>query len=66
MTSWAVADEQRVWITPWTTAFTVVCEACAKLGDTFATVQGSLELDVLRSTVECPRGHRVRVERDGR
>ena len=55
-----------MWITPWTTAFTAVCEACAKLGDTFATVQGSLELDVLRGTVECPRGHRVRVEREGR
>jgi hypothetical protein len=64
--SWAVLDEQRVWITPWTTSFTVLCDACAKLGDAFTTVQGSLELDVLRATIECPRGHRLRVEREGR
>jgi hypothetical protein len=65
MASWAVVDEQRVWITERTTGFTVVCETCAKLGE-FTTVQGSLELDVLRATVECPRGHRLRVEREGR
>jgi hypothetical protein len=63
--SW-VLDEQRVWITPRTTAFTVVCEACAQQGKPFPSVQGSLSLDAVRGTVECPRGHRLRVERDGR
>jgi hypothetical protein len=63
--SW-VLDEQRVWITPRTTAFTVVCEACAQQGVLFPSVEGSLALDAVRGTVECPRGHRLRVERDGR
>jgi len=31
-----------------------------------AVVQANLALDVLRGTVECSRGHRLRVEREGR
>jgi hypothetical protein len=31
-----------------------------------ATVHGYLPLDAQRGSVECPRGHHLRVERDGR
>jgi hypothetical protein len=68
--SWAVLTEQTVWVSPRATSFTVVCDACAELaaGDGYgaAIVQGSLPLDVQRGTLECPRGHRLRVEREGR
>ena len=53
MASWALLQEQTVWISPRATSFSVVCEAC-------------IELDVMRGTVECARGHRLRVEREGR
>jgi hypothetical protein len=66
MAAWTVLDEQRVWISPRTTAFTVVCDVCSKDAGTYVTVQGSLALEALRTTIECPRGHRVRVEREGR
>jgi hypothetical protein len=64
--SWAVATEQVVWISPRASGFTVVCERCADLGETFPSVPATLMLDQLRGTIECPRGHRIRVERDGR
>ena len=70
MASWAVLQEQTVWISPRATAFSVVCEACLELdgGDGYgsAVVHGNLALDAFRGTVECPRGHRLRVEREGR
>ena len=40
MASWAVASEQIVWISPLATGFTVVCERCADLGESFPSVQG--------------------------
>jgi hypothetical protein len=68
--SWAVLAEQTVWISPRATSFSVVCHACAEIvaGDGYgaAIVQGTLPLDALRGTLECPRGHHLRVEREGR
>jgi hypothetical protein len=66
MASWAVLAEQVVWISPRATGFTVVCERCAELGETFPSVQATLSLDHARGSIECPRGHCIRVERDGR
>ena len=66
MANWAILDEQKVWISPRAVAFTVVCEQCARGGETFPSAQGRLELDALRGTVECRKGHRLRVEREGR
>jgi hypothetical protein len=59
-------DEQKVWISPRAIAFTIVCEQCARLGEAFASVEGRLDLDQLRGTIECRKGHRLRVEREGR
>jgi hypothetical protein len=68
--SWAVLIEQTVWVSPRATAFSVVCNACAEVaaadGYGAAIVQGLLPLDAQRGTLECPRGHRLRVEREGR
>jgi hypothetical protein len=64
--SWALLTEQVVWISPRASGFTVVCERCADLGETFPSVPATLALDQLRGTIECPRGHRIRIERDGR
>jgi hypothetical protein len=68
--SWAVLTEQTVWVSPRATAFSVVCNACAEVaaadGYGAAIVQGLLPLDAQRGTLECPRGHRLRVEREGR
>ncbi len=66
MASWAVASEQIVWISPLATGFTVVCERCADLGESFPSVQGTLSLDHPRGSLACPRGHEIRIERDGR
>ena len=66
MASWAVISEQVVWISPRATGFTVVCERCVELGEGFPSVPGTLSLDHLRGTMACPRGHEIRVERDGR
>ncbi|TML94823.1 MAG: hypothetical protein E6G03_10760 [Actinobacteria bacterium] len=69
MASW-VLTEQVVWISARATGFTIVCERCAETADdfpdNFPSIQGTLSLDHLRGTIECPRGHQVRVERDGR
>jgi hypothetical protein len=68
--SWAVLQDQTVWISPRATSFSVVCDACVEIeardGYGAAVVHANLALDVLRGTVECPRGHRLRVEREGR
>jgi hypothetical protein len=68
--SWALLEQQTVWISPRAVSFTIVCNACAELaaseGYGAATVHGSLPLDVQRGSIECPRGHHLRVERDGR
>ena len=66
MASWAVMSEQTVWISPRATGFTVVCDRCVELGATFPSVQATLLLDHMRATIECMRGHQIRVERDGR
>jgi len=70
MASWTVLEEQVVWLSPRATSFTVVCEACAQViaaeGYGAATVHGELPLDHYRGALECARGHRLRVERDGR
>jgi hypothetical protein len=66
MASWAVVGEQVVWISPLATAFTVVCERCADAGEGFPSVQGTLSLEHVRGHMVCPRGHELRVERDGR
>ena len=66
MASWAVLSEQVVWISPLATGFTVVCERCAALGETFPSVQATLSLDSVRGSIDCPRGHQIRIERDGR
>lgn len=70
MASWTVLEEQTVWISPRAVSFTIVCNACAQEvaadGYGAATVHGFLPLDAQRGSVECPRGHRLRVERDGR
>jgi hypothetical protein len=66
MASWAVVGEQVVWISPLATAFTVVCERCADAGEGFPSVQGTLSLEHVRGHMLCPRGHELRVERDGR
>jgi hypothetical protein len=61
--------EQTVWISPRATGFTVVCEACADEDGEFglgSSVAGNLALDLYRGVLECRRGHRIRVERDGR
>jgi hypothetical protein len=70
MASWAMLSEQTVWVSLRATSFSVVCAACAEVaasdGYGAAIVQGSLPLDAQRGTLECPRGHRLRVEREGR
>jgi hypothetical protein len=66
MASWAVLSEQVVCISPLATGFTVICERCAELGETFPSVQATLALDHQRGTIDCMRGHQIRVERDGR
>jgi hypothetical protein len=43
-----------------------VCERCADEGATFPSVQATLSLDHTRGTIECVRGHQIRIERDGR
>jgi hypothetical protein len=59
--------EQTIWLTPKTTAFTAVCEACAVDFDALAArVEGRLLLDRNHGSATCPRGHVVRVERANR
>ena len=70
MASWTVLEQQTVWISPRAISFTVVCDACVQVvasdGYGAATVHAFLPLDAQRGSIECPRGHRLRVERDGR
>jgi hypothetical protein len=66
MASWVVLAEQTVWVSPLATGFTVVCERCAEEGATFPSVHATLSLEHVRGAIECPRGHSIRVERDGR
>jgi hypothetical protein len=66
MASWAVIGEQVVWISPRATGFTVVCERCADSGEGFPSAQGTLSLEHARGSMSCPRGHEIRIERDGR
>jgi hypothetical protein len=59
--------EQVVRISPRSTSFTAVCEACAELdaadGYSGSTFAGRLDLDLDHGTFLCRRGHAVRVER---
>ena len=61
--------EQTVVLLARTTAFTVVCQACAELdqrGEHVAhTAQGALRLEQDLGWTNCPRGHRIRVIRAG-
>ena len=61
--------EQTVVLLARTTAFTVVCQACAELdaaGEHLAhTAQGALRLGDDLGWATCPRGHRIRVIRAG-
>ena len=61
--------EQTVVLLSRTTAFTVVCQACAELepqGEYAGlTAQGTLRLGHDVGWTECPRGHRIRVIRAG-
>jgi hypothetical protein len=66
MASWVAVREQTVWISPLTTGFTIICERCQEDGHVFPSVQATLSLDRSRGSIECPRGHEIRVERDGR
>ncbi len=66
MASWAVIQEQTVWISSLATGFTVVCERCLELGESFPSVQATLALDHPRGSIDCPRGHQIRVERGSR
>jgi hypothetical protein len=63
--SW-VLTEQVVWISPAVAGFTVVCDRCAEDGAPFPSVHATISLDHMRGTIACPRGHQIRVERDGR
>jgi hypothetical protein len=66
LASWAVLTEQVVWISPLATGFTVICERCVGDGEAFPSVQATLSLEHARGTIECPHGHQLRIERDGR
>jgi hypothetical protein len=63
------AYEQTVVLLARTTAFTVVCQACAELDPRSeyvgVTAQGTLRLEHDLGWTECPRGHRIRVIRAG-
>ena len=61
--------EQTVVLLARTTAFTVVCQACADLdaqGEHVAhTARGAMRLDQDLGWTTCPHGHRIRVIRAG-
>jgi hypothetical protein len=61
--------EQTVVLLARTTAFTVVCQACADLdaGGEYVgqTAQGLLRLEHDLGWTACPHGHRIRVIRAG-
>jgi hypothetical protein len=61
--------EQTVVLLARSTAFTVVCQACAESdpqGEWVGlTAQGTLRLGQDVSWTSCPRGHRIRVIRAG-
>ena len=61
--------EQTVVLLSRTTAFTVVCQACAELdaGGEYVgqAAQGTLRLGQDVGWTTCPRGHRIRVIRAG-
>ena len=61
--------EQTVVLLARTTAFTVVCQACAELdaqGEYVGqTAQGTLRLEQDVGWTTCSRGHRIRVIRAG-
>ncbi len=61
--------EQTVVLLARTTAFTVVCQACAEARPTEEysglTAEGRLRLGDDLGWTTCPRGHRIRVIRSG-
>jgi hypothetical protein len=62
----ALLGDQKIWISPRTVAFTVICEECEHDGEPFPSVEGRLDLDLLRGAIDCKHGHHLRVEREGR
>ena len=64
----ALLVEQTVCIPARATSFTAVCEACASAqlasrGYVGSTVSATLPLSAPHGSVECGRGHRIRVVR---
>jgi len=58
--------DQTVVLLPRTTAFTVVCQACAALDERAAHIaQGAMRLEHDLGWTTCPHGHRIRVIRAG-
>ncbi len=56
--------DQTIWLAPKAVSFTAVCAECAEEHGYFAAhVEGRLELDRLRSSTACRRGHPIRIER---
>ena len=61
-------DEQTIWLSPRATHYAEVCEACAdEHPEIFVavTVVGELASEDAGGWAECPRGHRMRVNRIG-
>jgi hypothetical protein len=60
-------SEQIVTISPRATAFTAVCDECARSceepGWAAATFAGELDLDLGAGVFLCRRGHRIKVRR---
>ena len=63
MASWTIVQEQTAMLSPRATSFTIICEQCMHLGETYPSVEGQLELSARHGTVVCRRGHYLRVER---
>ena len=61
-------DEQTIYLPPRTTAFRAVCEACQDLqlpsrGYVGSTVEGILRIEDSGGSIECSRGHSIRLVR---
>jgi hypothetical protein len=61
-------DEQTIWLSPRATHFAEVCDSCAdEHPEIFVavTVVGELAAGAADGWAQCPRGHRMRVNRIG-
>jgi hypothetical protein len=63
-----IVAEQTVVLGARVIAFTAVCSRCIDDGNTepWPTFDGRLRIDDDHDWVDCPRGHRIRVAREGR